>query len=196
MKNIPYPNTKKNKFKAIIIGFSVILLLIVAYFNQNLLYVTYAYLFKMDSFNKGDKVYTVQHAGFHLSRLIRPITQNDIDTMQVSDTEKLRLQLSLDNSLKPYAIDVERYASAKGKTNYIGTYLEHRFLWTLADNKKRVLSNMIAVKVSEKFPLYEGYSDNEALPKGYTWADGNYYLYIEYVTNKETFKASESQKKN
>ena len=187
MQDKPYPNTKNNKIKAIIIGFSAMLLLaIVGYFNQNLVYTGYYYLFKTDSFSAGDKMYSPYRKKIQLWRLIRPINKDDIDTMQISDTEKLRWQLGLDDSLKPYIINVGDYVSVSDKSSYIGTYIDHEFARAIAyDTKKMGFVNVFSLKPDKgKLHKNEYVLEDERVPKDYTWANNLYYVPAVLISKK------------
>ena len=179
---------RKKKSKGLIIGVLIIFLIgIVAYFNFEIIYTVYHYTFKVDSFKTGDKMYANDHVAINLCRLIRPLTKDDIDTMQVSDTEKLRLQLNLDDSLKPYMINSGDYISTAGNSNYIGTYIQHEFATFAYQVKKRVYDNVFVIKPNNSMLEHSDYGA-EAMPKGYTWANNAYYVWCDLVSNNETFK--------
>ena len=183
--------SKSKRHKSWLVSISIVILIfIIGYLNFNKVYVAYAYLFKIDHFNAGDKMYANQNGAIGLCRIIRPLTDADIDTMQVSDTEKLRLQLSLKDLPGPYFINVEDYVSTVEKSNYIGKYIGHEFLKTIATNKKMVIVNMLAFKPNAKAIGTTDIIHEFKLPHGYTWANNTYYLYADIVSNKETFKAA------
>jgi hypothetical protein len=184
------PTSKSQKRKSWLIALACIVLLSgLVYFNLNRLYVTYEYLFKLEHFSSGDKLYLVrpEHA-FDLMRLVRPLTEDEIDKMDISDAEKAVLNLKIASGLKPYLLYTRDYITADAKHSFVAYYISHDVMHTMTMEKTLVLTNVFAIKPTKSsLNLYtsDSWGENTKIPKGYTYANDTYYIYPEFV--KATF---------
>ncbi len=147
-------------------------------------------------FKRGDKVYVdkeifgYEHNHYNFYRLIRPISQQDIEDMTIDKLEKSTLKNLIDPSLKPYLIRTEMSISSdtlnKYRSTYIGTYLYHKALnFKNYDTGKLFEDNAYAIEPEQHYTVTSISPDDDVLPKGYTWADKSMYLPALWITDKE-----------
>ena len=134
---------------------------------------------------KGDKLYpseefikdTSYHDFSYFCRMIRPITTADIDTMQISVAEKLKIAARLDTTLKSTLmleqseITVSRDSMFKYGIASIGTFVSK-------DSTTATSENAIGYEWYEVVPNKQLIDANYILkiPAGYILANNNYYI--------------------
>ncbi|WP_158824730.1 hypothetical protein [Mucilaginibacter lacusdianchii] len=179
MQTFTEPKGKPRKNKRWLLALTCIILLSgIVYFNFHRLWVTYNYLFKIEHFKPGDKLYLVYpKRGFTLMRLVRPLTETDVDKMQASDEDKALLKAQIDPYLKPCLILTNDYLTTDAKNHYAATFISHDIMYMMDMDKKLALTNAFTIKPAEGSLNHDSYElANPYLPKGYTYANNIYYL--------------------
>lgn len=202
----PENNNSKSNNKAIAkknyTGWLIFVVVIILLFGSIFLnrtskgwfYLAYYYVVKFDHFNYGDKVYinkdyfsTYKKAtGIGFYRLIRPLKDEEIDTILfMSDLKKNSLK-HLNKSLKNYAIEckvfIDKDSLGKYKTTNVGTYIDHKILNIKGfdENRKEFtgLVHFYSVKPNKKILYIDPFPqfDNNEFPRNYTWANDTLYL--------------------
>lgn len=173
------PNAKPNNGrKKWLIGGAIILLAgILIAVNFTTVRIYYNYLFKAAHFNKGDKIYLQKiklpdgdyFRGAMLYRMVKPLNEREIDTLEITDRQKAVLKAKIDASAKPYLFRTGQGVNIKGKSGFLGIY-EGQQMCTLKLGNKSF--NGIFYKIDNFTPELAG----RLLPDGYTYADNVYYI--------------------
>lgn len=125
-----------------------------------------------------------------LYRIVRPLTEKDIDKLAINNYEKIIKKKSLDPQAKSYALDVDKYFSESDltaiKSAYIGLY-QGREVLDIKIGDQTVFSNFYKIEPYNKV-FSDTHYDGE-LPKNYTWADNQLYILAVDVTNEDLFKS-------
>lgn len=131
-----------------------------------------------NSFNKGDSIYISHKFCETLYRLVRPIVEQDIDTMKLSDADKNALKLKLNPLAKPYLIMTGNCVSTTAKSKSIGQYIEQEKLTihNPSNNTFHESTFYIIHPNKENLTIGESYYKEPGPSEGYIWANHNYYL--------------------
>ncbi|NCD70787.1 hypothetical protein [Mucilaginibacter agri] len=179
---------KKNK--GLLIGLIALIVLGgVALANFTSVKLTFEYLFQFDHFSSGDNVYIkskffkTDSASFKLCRLIRPMTEHDVDSLNLSSSAKAELKLKLNPSLKPYLISTHDEVAVGRKQHLIGTYISHEMLELRLQDQHAVLNFYTIHPTEQALKIDSYYLKYPDLPAGYTWANNTYYIAPMFLSN-------------
>lgn len=192
-------NNRKTNAKGWIIGVCLITIAIIGYLNFSY-YITlgYDYLFKYPHLSKGDKVYVSQSYfdnkrvnALGTSRLIRPITRQDIGPLGLTDKEVNDIKLSDTSSLKPYVLPLTENFDLdemkKQKSGYIGTFIKSSLVRVKTDEGPYML--IIAYVIEPNKKVFDqdqnDYEHKYGIPKNYTFANNDIYLDPLLISNVE-----------
>ncbi|WP_158824732.1 hypothetical protein [Mucilaginibacter lacusdianchii] len=187
MQTFTEPKSKPRIYKGLIITISCLLLLsALIYFNLNKAYLAYYYVFEMPHLNTNDKLYVERsNVGYNLMKLIRPMTDTEIDEMYISDEEKADLKLKRDPSMEPYLYHVMDNVTAKSTKDAVAIYQSHEILNVMTDKHELVLINVFAVKpIKAALEIPDFTFDRYKLPEGYTYASNVYYGHPSLFANE------------
>ncbi|RYU85628.1 hypothetical protein EWM62_03755 [Mucilaginibacter terrigena] len=186
---------KSRKKSTIIISVTGIVLLIIAataFYNWDYLQLYY-WNARYNKLNPGNKLYerpdwVKDTLDVDLFRLIRPITDKDIDDQQLTELEKDIAKKVLISSTKTYLHRTSWHISAdkliKLKSAYIGTYQGSDIMDDFISGKTFTGLYFI-INPNEKVLGKDKYEFHK-LPKGYTWANGPFYVNIYDISEKES----------
>lgn len=188
-------NGKPNR-KLIIATVVIAILFVIGYFNLNRFVVGYVYLFKTDSFSKGDKVYAsgfvIKGGGFSALKALRPITANEVtDSVfaNKNDRDDFMYHINTDK-LIPYVqnfnIVVHNDKLKKNGSAAIGTYVGTHIMHTKTLNGKGVLG--VFYEIEPDTSIRDNHIYKSDVPRYYKFANNNIYLPPSFATNKETIK--------
>jgi len=130
------------------------------------------------SFSKGDSIYVNHNYCEVLHRLVKPLEAQDIDTMNISDVEKDELKLKLNPLAKPYLIGTGTCLTSKANSISIGQYIDEEKLTYHNPFKDTFYEEKFIIIHPNEANIHEGeaHYKEPGLPKGYTWADHNFYM--------------------
>ncbi len=118
-----------------------------------------------------------------LHRLVRPINKTDIEKLKIAGWKKNQLVDALDTSQKKIGLIESKYGTSRDKmyqqgTSFVGTYISRDSTYQPLSDKVEVSNDYhwYIVKLNEKI-LDGDYKVD--MPKGYTYADSNYYIETE-----------------
>ena len=191
-------NNRKSNTKGWIIGACVITIVIIGYININYIALGYDYLFKYPHFNKGDKVYVSQNyfddkrwGAIGTLRLVQPITSQDVENSGLIGKKVNDIKLSDAPSLKPYLLSLTGVFNfdkvKKQKSGYIGTFIKSSFYYLKVPDGKYILTIAYVIEPNKKVFTQDqdDYQHEYRVPKDYTFADNNTYIYPLWISNVE-----------
>lgn len=181
--------------KKVILAFTACAIAITIFVVNNYGYVFvqyYKYLFA--GFKPGDKVYLDEKLidrkshGTSIYRLVRPLTEKEIDAMYLFADETAKAKSYLNPGSKPYVCNVHVLISfqklRQQKSGLIGVFLSQHLLATKDLDEKDVTGLFYVIKLNnavlDTLP--------EPLPKGYTLADSLIYIPWPIASKKESIK--------
>jgi hypothetical protein len=179
------PNAKPNNGrKKWLIGGAIILLagiLIAVNFTTVKLYC--AYVFKCPHFSKGDRIYLKKtklpdgdyFRGLILFRMIKPLNEREIDTLEITDRQKAVLKAKIDPSAQPYLFETGQGVNIRDKSGFLGIYEGQRMCTARFGDKS---FRYMFYKIDNFTPELAG----RELPEGYTYADNIYYVEPFYLS--------------
>jgi hypothetical protein len=144
-----------------------------------------------NSFSKGDSIYVRHKYREVLYRLIRPLKETDIDTMNISDSEKQNLKLKLNPLAKPYLIGTGYSVSTTKESRSVGQFIEQEKLTVHNAIKDNFSESTFYIIHPNQANLYIGqpYHTEPGPPEGYIWDNFNLYL-----SSKRAFNTYEPNK--
>lgn len=173
------PNSRPNKGrkKWLISGAIILIAGILIAVNFTTIRIYYNYLFKAAHFNKGDKIYLQKiklpdgdyYRGVILFRMIKPLNEREIDTLEIADRQKAILKAKIDPSAKPYLFRTGQGVNIRDKSGFLGIY-EGQQMCTIKFGDKYF--HYMYYKIDSFTPELSG----RELPDGYTYADNVYYV--------------------
>lgn len=141
-----------------------------------------------NSFNEGDSIYIRHKYCETLYRLVRPLNEQDVDTMNISDAQKQDLKLKLNPLAKPYLISIGSCVSTKKESRSIGQFIKQEKLTIHNPVKDNFHESIFYIIHPNQANLDAGetYYKEPGPPEGYTWDNFNFYL-----SSKGAFKTYE-----
>ena len=130
------------------------------------------------SFSKGDSIYVRHKNREILYRLVRPLKEHDIDTMNISDAEKQNLKLKLNPLAKPYLIGTGYSVSTTKDSRSVGQFIKEEKFTVHNAIKNNFYEATLYLIHPNKANLCVGqaYHKEPGPPEGYTWDNFNLYL--------------------
>ncbi|MCJ8208666.1 hypothetical protein MUY27_03035 [Mucilaginibacter sp. RS28] len=185
---------KKRRINIFIISILIAAIVGTIVVNYDWLKAYYAYVFKYEHFHKQDNVFVKrvpgnEHTltGILVCRLIKPLSEEEIDTMTTNKEEKTKLKLNLKkNFVGNYVITTNEYISEFAQSTPVGNYVDHVILKTKDDQNNWVWENFAIVQpVKKALEDNDNYHPKTVLPSGYTYADSKYYVFPEGICKKQ-----------
>lgn len=182
---------KKTKIILLIAGTFILVLAATTFYNRDYLRLYYLNA-RYNKLQPGNKLYALPRLvkdtlDVEFFSLIRPITEKDIDAQQLTELEKDIAKKALIKSTKTYLCRNSWYISAdklyKLRSAYIGTYQGSDILDDFIGGKKFTGLYFI-IKPNEK-ALAKQDIEYFKMPKGYTWADGPFYVSVYNISEQE-----------
>lgn len=134
-------------------------------------------MFKAKHFSKGDKIYLQKTQttdgdyirGVLLYRMIKPLNEREIDTLEITDRQKAILKAKINPTAQPYIFRTGQGVKIKDKSGFLGIY-EGQQMCTAKFGDKNF--HYMYYKIDSFTPELSG----RELPEGYTYADDVYYI--------------------
>jgi hypothetical protein len=147
-----------------------------------------------NSFSKGDSIYINHKFRETLYRLVRPLNEHDIDTMNITDAEKHDLKLKLNPLAKPYLIGTGYSVSTTKDSRSIGQFIkEEKFTVHNAMKDNFYEANLFLIHPNKaNLRVGQAYHKEPGPPEGYTWDNFNLYLSSKRAFN--TYQPDQSTK--
>ncbi|MCO5936153.1 hypothetical protein NAF17_11455 [Mucilaginibacter sp. RB4R14] len=183
---------KKSTIIIILTCITLLALAATAFFNWEYLRLYYLNA-RYNKLQAGNKLYELPYnakdtMNVDLYSLIRPITDKDIDDLQITELEKDIAKKALPTSKTTYLYVTPWHISAnilnKLRSTYIGTYQGSDILDVFID-EKTFKGLYFIIKPNKKALVKDDY-DYFKLPKGYTWADGPFYVSVYDISEQES----------
>ncbi|MFD1255709.1 hypothetical protein ACFQ3S_02790 [Mucilaginibacter terrae] len=185
---------KKNKILFPII--SIIVLSVLGYYfrwHVNAFY----YNLTHNHFKMGDKMYASDElfkdknsTAVFLYRIVRPLTEKDIDKLSIDDYEKILKKKTLNPTAKPYVINVNKYFAESDligvKSAYIGLY-QGREVLDIKIGDQIVFSNFYKIEPYKK--VFSDTNYDGELPKNYTWTNNQLYILALDISDEDVLKS-------
>lgn len=163
----------KKKYSILVITAILIMIAFFCFINRKLIMAHY-FNYKVNHFNKGDKVYAYKYfvsdvtsLELPLDRLIKSTTSSDFKLISSGNA-------IVNDSLSKY------------RSSYIGTYIGYKMFPAVYKNKEVMLS-VYSIDLNWKV-VKKNASTQEPLPPNYIFADNNYYLNWNKCVDKELNK--------
>jgi hypothetical protein len=165
--------SNKKKYSMLAITAILIIIAFLGVTNRKLIMAHY-YNYKVNHFNKGDKVYALKYfvspakgVELPLLRLIKSNTSSDFKFISLGEA-------IVNDSLSKY------------RSSFIGTYVDYKMFPFIYNNKEGLL---YAYSISPNWKVVnKKASTPTALPSNYVFADSNFYLRWDMCANKELNK--------
>ena len=165
------PKTKKTWIA--VIAILVVIGLTALYYSSWIK--AYYYDYTGNHFKPGDKVYARGKLSPYLYRIIRPITTDDIEKLNIDDDKKALAKQNLKNG-ELQTLQTDEIVDPNGlhTGDYIGTFISRQFIVKHFDGKTAVI-RYYAIKPNWRV-ISNVPSLADPMPNGYTYADDKLYV--------------------
>jgi len=181
----PQPQGTVTKSKFWLISFAILAVIVVIAailtFTNERAKAYCVYAFKDDHFSKGDKMYSTlppekyrkAPMSLALYRLIRPITEHDIDSIESDSEKKDSLKLKINPLLEPYLIETHDRTTIAPPSYFTGNYLGSGVQRIKYYDSPQITYTVVDAIVPGSLSIDN--SDPTVPPEGYIWANNTYY---------------------
>ncbi|WP_462266074.1 hypothetical protein [Mucilaginibacter sp.] len=143
----------------------------------------------------GDSLYTDSFAtvndtfSVNCRRLIRPINISDIKRMNIKDWQKQKLANTIDTLNHKTGLIFSAYGTSSDKmyqqgTSFIGTYVSRDSTYQPFTDKVKVKNDYHWYVIKPNMKIFMDVNAVD-MPKGYTYADSNYYVGVDRTSLEE-----------
>jgi hypothetical protein len=132
----------------------------------------------IDSYISDDSLHSIK-----LYRLVKPLTEEEVDQMDIEEWQKILIKKNLNHSEKPHMMDsgfeISIDTLRKYRTAFVGAIAED-----FPDDYKNDYNALFPIKPNDK-ALVVANIYNSAPPSGYSWIYDTYYIESSIVTSEK-----------
>jgi hypothetical protein len=163
----------KKKYSVLAISIILIAIAFLGFTNRKLIMAHY-FNYKVNHFNKGDKVYAYKYF------------VSDVTSLELPLKRLIKSTISSDFKLISSGNAIVNDSLSKYRSSYIGTYIGYKMFPAVYKNKE-VMQSVYSIELNWKV-VKKNASTQEPLPPNYIFADNNFYLTWASCVNKELNK--------